>query len=104
MPIEIKVNNTVVYTVSDLDIMVLKDAINSNELSAVMGSRLASAIAAKTDQIAIGMFKKWLYGGLLAANGITEVPLNKEDLLQLIFAQPNYKDRAARDAEQELPE
>lgn len=47
------------------------------------------------------MKKEWVDGGKLAANGVNSIPIDKEELAELIFAQPNYKDRAARQAEAE---
>jgi hypothetical protein len=34
----------------------------------------------------------------LAANGVTEVPLDDDAFATLVFEQPNYLDRTARDA------
>ena len=101
---QIKINDEVIYTINEVELKVLKDEINSDQLYDIFVQRIIYAISRKSGEISKKMFDQWLYGGLLSMNGVTEVPLNKAELLQLIFSQPNYKDRAARDAEQQSPE
>lgn len=38
----------------------------------------------------------------LAASGIKSIPTNKDEFAQLVFDQPNYKDRSARDLEEQI--
>ena len=77
---------------------VLQNEIPAEKLEEDMKRRLQWVLSHKYEQCMTRLKKEW--EPKLAQNGVEAVPTNPDALAELIFKQPNYKDRSMRDAEQ----
>jgi len=65
-----------------------------------MKRRLQWVLTHKYDQCFKKLKLEW--DDKLKANGVTMIPTDPDAYAALVFAQPNYKDKATRDAEAAL--
>ena len=93
---KISVNDVELYTISETQLNVIKDYVSADIIDADLKRRLFWVLNHLYDQAFIGLKKEW--EPKLAANGIESIPTNKDAFAQLVFSQPDYLDRAARDA------
>jgi len=96
---KISVDNVELYTLSDVQKNVIKNDINADEFDADMKRRLKYILTHKYERCFERLKKEW--DSKLADNGVPSVPTDPDAYAQLVFAQPNYKDRKTRDAEAE---
>jgi hypothetical protein len=95
---KISVNDTELYTLSQTQLDVLANDIPKEELEADIKRRIEWVIIDKKYKACFGRLKsEW--DKKLAANGVQSIPLDEEAYAQLVFAQPNYRDRSQREAE-----
>lgn len=106
---KISVDDQELFTLSELQKQVIQNDIPSEIFDEDMKRRLKWVLV--DEKYAKGFMrlkKEWVDDldaqgqSKLARNGITSIPTNPDDLAQLIFSQPNYKNRSQRDAESEL--
>jgi len=94
---KISVNDVELFTISPVQEQVIKNNIASSSLGNDLGRRLQWIMMQKYEQCFNELKNEW--DAKLAANGITMIPIDKDEYASLVFSQPNYKDRAARDLE-----
>jgi hypothetical protein len=94
---KISVNDTELYTLTQTQLDVLANDIHIDELEADLKRRLNWVINHKYEQCHERLVKEWM--PKLVSKGVASVPTDKEAFARLVFSQPDYKDRATRDAE-----
>lgn len=98
---KISVNDTELFSLSQIQQLVIQNEINSADLDADMKRRLQWVLTSKYDECYKRLFTEWF--PKLAERGVQSIPTDKDAFAQLVFSQPDYKDRAARDAESVQP-
>jgi hypothetical protein len=94
---KVSVNEQELYTLSDLQKLVIKDYIHDDVFEDDMKRRLHWILHHLYDQAFLQLKSVWDIK--LVENGVKMVPTEKDEYAKLVFSQPNYKDRAARDLE-----
>lgn len=92
---KISVNDQELFTLSEVQKQVIKNDISADIFDEDMKRRLQYILSHKYDRCFDRLKAEW--DSKLAANGVAMIPTDKDDYAQLVFAQPNYKDRAARE-------
>lgn len=92
---KISVNDSELYTLSEVQKQVIKNDVHSDIFDADMNRRLQWVLTHKYEQCFGRLKKEW--DTKLLANGVAMMPTDPDAYAQLVFSQPNYKDRAARD-------
>jgi hypothetical protein len=95
---KIYVDNDVVIELSDFDISVLKHQLKSEGLVDDIKRRIVWVVSEKINQCKLKILSDFKESIELDNESI---PTKESDLLALIFSRDDYKDRDARDAEQE---
>lgn len=98
---KISVNDQELFTLSDIQKQVIKHEIHSDIFDEDMKRRLHWVLNHKYDVCFENFKKEW--DPKLAANGVKMMPTDADEYAQLVFSQPNYQDRAARDANSSNP-
>jgi hypothetical protein len=93
---KISVNDKELFTLSDIQKQVIKNDIPENIFEEDMNRRLQWVLMHKYEQCFGRLKTEW--DQKLAANGVQMIPTDADAYAQLVFSQPNYKDRAARDS------
>lgn len=96
---KIKVDNVEVLNVSETQMKVLADQIPSTILEDDLKRRVHYIITHKYERCLENLKAQWI--PLLKQRGVQSIPLNDEAFAQLVFEQPDYKDRVKRDQEKE---
>ena len=91
----IKVDDKVLFEISDLQKNVIGNDIA--DVDANIRRQLFWVVNHKYEQCFKRLKAEW--EPKLAAKGIESLPTNKDAFANLVFAQEDYKDRSARDAE-----
>lgn len=99
---KISVNDQELFTLSEVQIQVLKNDILADVFDEDMKRRLHWALDSKYQDCFKRLKSEW--DTKLAQNGVDMMPTCPDAYAQLVFAQPNYKDRTAREAIEILPE
>lgn len=99
--IEIKINDILIHTITDDELKILKDKYPSGSAGSEIAQGIIRRTKAEINNISNRLINEWVVDGKLAANGIATTSTDKSTVLNTIFAQPNYKDRDARDSEVE---
>lgn len=94
---KISVDDVELYSLSDMQMNVLKHKINSDFIDADLKQRLQWVLTHVYEQAFKAMKQEW--DSKLVANGVESIPTEPDAYAQLVFSQPNYKDRKTRDAE-----
>lgn len=92
---KISVNDTEVFSLSETQKKVIQNDINADIFDADMMRRLEYILMHKYEECFKRLKNEW--EPKLKASGVTSVPLDEAAFAQLVFAQPEYKDRKARD-------
>lgn len=92
---KVSVNNIELFTLSEIRKNVIKDCINRDEFDEDMRRRLAYILNHKYEQCYKRLKEEW--DTKLRDNGVQSVPTDPDAYAQLVFSQPNYKDRKDRD-------
>lgn len=92
---KISVNDQELFTLSETQKQVIQNDIHVEMFDADMKRRLQWILMHKYEECFKDLKKEW--DDKLAKNGIKMIPTDPEEYAQLVFAQPNYKDRAARE-------
>ena len=93
---KISVDDKELYTLTATQKQVLKNDINADELDADLCRRLQWVLNHKYERCMERLKKEW---EPKLSQRVESIPTDKDALAQLIFSQPDYKDRKARDAE-----
>ena len=93
---KISVNDVELFSLTETQKKVLKNEIPSDIFEEDMKRRLEWVLSHKYEQC----FKKFKneWDPKLEAAGVESIPTNKDAYAELVFAQPTYKDRSAREA------
>lgn len=94
--LRVSVDDVEIFTLTDLQEQVIRNDIPTEILQSDLERRLEWVLMHKHSQCMARLKKEWM--PRLAANGVTEVPLDDDAFAALVFAQPDYLDRSARDA------
>lgn len=94
---KISVNDQELFTLSETQKKVIKNDIPSDVFDEDMNRRVQWVLMHKYENCFKRLKQEW--DSKLAANGVSMIPTDPDAYAQLVFAQPNYKDRSARDAE-----
>lgn len=96
---KISVNDRELFTLSDIKKQVICNDICIDSIDADLERRIQHIIMHKYEQCFKRLKNEW--DSKLAASGIEMIPTDKDAYAQLVFSQPEYKDRKSRDAEAE---
>jgi len=94
---KISVDDTELYTLSTTQKNVIKNDINADIFDADMKRRLDWVLKHKYEQCFKRLKAEW--DVRLPALGVETIPTDPDAYAELVFARPEYKDRAARDLE-----
>lgn len=94
---KISVNDKELFTLSETQKKVIKNDIHADIFDQDMCRRLNYIISHKYDRCFKRLKDEW--DAKLIANGVKYVPTNPEEYAELVFSQPNYKDRKSRELE-----
>ena len=94
---KISVDDVELYTLTTVQKNVIKNDINADIFDADMKRRLEYILTHKYERCFARLKAEW--DVKLVTNGVTSVPTDRDAYAALVFAQPNYKDRKARDLE-----
>ena len=92
---KISVNDQELFTLSETQKSVIKNDIDADIFYADMKRRLEYILMHKYERCFDRLKKEW--DQKLVANGVQSVPTDPDAYAQLVFSQPNYKDRKARE-------
>ena len=91
---DISVDNVLLFSVSPTQQLVIQDDINSDIFDADMKRRLQWVLINKYEQCFLALKQHW---DPILAMRVSQVPTDPDLYAQLVFSQPDYKDRKARD-------
>lgn len=94
---KISVNDTELFTLSDTQKKVICNDLNRDSLEVDLGKRLEWVLMHKYEQCFERLKKEW--DQKLIQNGVDMMPTDPDKYAELVFSQPNYRDRKARDTE-----
>ena len=98
---KVKVDDQELFELSETQKRVICNDIPDEIFEDDMKRRLEYILMHKYERCFERLKKEWK--PKLKENGVLEIPLNEEAFAQLVFQQPNYKSRSAREAESLLP-
>ena len=98
---KVSVNDVDLYTINETQENVLKYYVNANIFEEDMKRRLFWVLNHLYDQAFIQLKNEW---DVKLSERVQSVPTDKDAYAQLVFSQPDYKDRSARDAEVQVGE
>ena len=96
---KISVDDKEIFTLSELQKQIIMHYIPSEIFEDDMKRRLHYILTHKCEKCLEGLKLEWI--PKLKAQGV-KIPDNDEDLANLVLAQPDYKNRSTRDAEEKL--
>lgn len=94
----IKLDEQELFELTEVQKKVLKNDINSEIFDDDMKRRLEYILMHKYEQCYKRLREKW--EPILIARGAQSLPTDKDAFAELVFVEPDYKDRATRDAEE----
>lgn len=95
---KISVNDEKLYELSEIQKMVIKNDIAEEEFEEDMKRRLQYVLTHKYERCFLRLKEEW---DLKLAERFDSIPTNKDSFAQLVFSQPDYKNRTQKDAETE---
>lgn len=95
---KLQCNGQDIVSINDNQKKVMCHYLPSSEFEADMQRRVQWVIGHKYEQCLKRFRAEW--EAKLKAEGAKSIPVNDDEFCALIFARPDYKDRAARDAEE----
>ena len=90
----IKVNDIEIFQISNTDEELLGQDLL--EVDAEINRRMQYIIDHKVDQCFKRMKEEWVDSGKLEGLGVTSIPTNRDELVALITAQPDYMTKAQK--------
>jgi hypothetical protein len=94
---KISVNDRELFSLSETQKQVICNRIQDEIFDADMKRRLQWILMHKYEECFKELKAEW--DAKLVANGVKMVPTDPDEYAQLVFSQPNYKNRSAREAE-----
>jgi len=94
---KISVNDKELLTLSETQKKVICNDIDASLLDEDLKRRLSYILLHKYEQCFKRLKQEW--EPKLAAKGVKALPTDRDEFAALVFAQPEYKDRAQREAE-----
>lgn len=94
---KITVDGVDLYELTDIQSKVIQHEISTDLFDADMKRRLHWVLTHKYEVCFENFKKEW--DPKLKANGVEMIPTDPDKYAQLVFSQPNYMDRKARDAD-----
>lgn len=94
---KISVDNVELFTLSDIQKQVIRNDIADDIFEEDMKRRIQYILMHKYERCFARLKQEW--DSKLAANGVSMIPTDPDAYAQLVFSQPNYKNRSQRDAE-----
>lgn len=94
---KISVNDVELFTLSETQKRVIKNDIHEDIFDADMQRRLQYILMHKYERCFERLKKEW--DSKLRDNGVAMIPTDPDAYAQLVFQQPNYKDRKVRELE-----
>ncbi len=91
---KISVDDVELYTLTETQINVIKNDIPSSVFEDDMKRRLFWVLNQKYEDSFRSLKQTW---EPILADRVPSIPTNKEDFANLVFSQPDYEDRQARD-------
>lgn len=92
---KISVDDLELFTLTNTQKLVIKYDINADEFDVDMKRRLKYILTHKYEQCMKRLRDEWT--PKLKDLGVTSVPLDDDEFADLVFSQPSYQDRKARD-------
>lgn len=92
------VDDETVYELNETKQKVIKNEIHSDEFNDDMKRRVKYIIEHKHEQCLKRLKTEW--EPKLKAAGVKTIPLDDDEFAKLVFSQPTYKDRKARDIDE----
>lgn len=93
----VKVNDTPILTITNIDKLILANDLL--DVNVEISRRLKWVIDDKVNNCFFRMYAEWVTNGKLEKLGVTSIPTKRDDLVALIIARPEYKNRIQRDKE-----
>lgn len=97
---KISVNDSELFTLTETQKKIICNDIPAGIFEEDMKRRLQWVLMHKYEQCFKRLYDEWV--PKLSVNGVEMIPTDKEAFASLVFEQPDYKDRSARDAESEI--
>lgn len=94
---KISVDDKELFKLNDIKKQVIKNDIPENIFEEDMKRRLNWVLMHKYERCFNRLKEEW--DSKLAANGVKMIPTDPDEYAALVFKQPNYKNRSAREAE-----
>ena len=94
---KISVNDQELFTLTDTQKKVIKNDVPGDIFEDDMKRRVNWVLMHKYERCFARLKAEW--DKKLVENGVQSVPTDPDAYAQLVFTQPNYKDRKSRDAE-----
>ncbi len=94
---KISVNDQELFTLSELQKTVIKNNVPSEIFEEDMKRRVQWILMHKYEECFKELKAEW--DDKLRINGVAMIPTDPDAYAQLVFSQPNYKDRSAREIE-----
>ena len=94
---KVTVDGVEILNINDTKKRVMQHNIPAEQFDADMKRRLEWVIMHKYERSFKALKEEW--DSKLAANGVAMIPTDPDAYAELVFSQPNYKDRSAREAE-----
>ena len=94
---KISVDGVKLFELNKTQKKVIENEIPSETLEGDLKRRLQYILTHKYERCFDRLKKEWV--SKLEANGVKSIPIDKDALAELIFAQPNYKNRSKRELE-----
>lgn len=95
---KISVDNTELFELNETQKKVIKNDIPSDIFEDDMKRRLQYILMHKYERCFERLKKEW--EPKLIARGLESIPTNKDSFAELVFSQPEYKDRKSRELEE----
>ncbi len=92
---KISVNDQELFTLSETQKLVIQNDIHSDIFEDDMKRRLQYILTHKYERCLERLKNEWM--SKLKDNGIQSIPLDDDHFAQLVFSQPNYKNKSQRD-------
>lgn len=96
MAIEVKVNDTVVYTLSDLQLTIIKTYINEDRINATINNWAKCGVMDQYNAIAAQFKNEWI-NRLQEDPTVTSVPMAAQDFVDFVMSRPEYKTQKQKD-------
>lgn len=98
---KIDVDGQELFEIDERDMAVLRYVLLEDSLDADLKRRLKWVIEHKIERCYVHFKEEWM-PKLEADSEVSSVPVNVKDLFDMVRVRPDYKERAARAAEEEL--